>query len=499
MQHDVFISYSSHDKAAADAVCATLEANGVRCWVAPRDIKPGESWAASILHGIAECRLMVLVFSAHTNDSKHIPREVERAVHRGIPIAPLRVDDAMPTEDLEYFLSSSHWMDALTPPMEKHLREFAQSVRGLLEVAGGPPAAAPNLLAAAVPARRRRRVAALLWLGVALAGLAAAAWVYRGELVRRLAGALPIRLPAQQPAAASLPATVPASTPSVPTLPRKTFTNSIGMNFIGIGPGEFLMGSPASEAGRDQDETQHKVSLTKPFFMGAHLVTRGHFAAFVRDTAYRTGAERDGWGYCLSADGLKADKIDGASWRKPGFDQTDEHPVVEVSWNDTQAFCRWLSGKDGKRYRLPTEAEWEYACRAGTHTAYFWGDDPGGIAGFANCADLALKESFPNLLTFNWRDGFVYTSPVGSFKPNPWGLHDMIGNVWELCGDYYAPYGDGAAVDPAGPARGDSASSRVWRGGAWNCYPKLCRAASRLKRAGDARSNIAGFRVCVEF
>jgi hypothetical protein len=108
VEHDVFISYSSRDKAAADALCAALEASGVRCWVAPRDIKPGESWAASILRGIADCRMMVLVFSAHANDSQHVRREVERAVHRGIAIAPLRVPDVMPKDDMEYFLSSSH-------------------------------------------------------------------------------------------------------------------------------------------------------------------------------------------------------------------------------------------------------------------------------------------------------------------------------------------------------------------------------------------------------
>lgn len=118
MGHDVFISHSAKDKAVADAVCAALEANGIRCWMAPRDIVPGESWAGSILKGIASCRMMVLVFSAHTNASVQIRRQMERAVHRGIPIAPVRIADVMPEGDMEYFLSSQHWMDALTPPFE---------------------------------------------------------------------------------------------------------------------------------------------------------------------------------------------------------------------------------------------------------------------------------------------------------------------------------------------------------------------------------------------
>ena|SRR5665213_1961973 len=186
MGHDVFISHSTKDKAAGDAVCAALEANGVRCWIAPRDIKPGENWATSILNGIASCRMMVLVFSTHTNDSQHIRREVERAVHRGIPIAPLRISDVMPQGDLEYFLSSSHWMDALTPPLQEHLREFTQKVRALLEVGGDPPGAAPALSATATAQpRRRRRAPAILVTLLLLACAAAAGWAFRGELGRR--------------------------------------------------------------------------------------------------------------------------------------------------------------------------------------------------------------------------------------------------------------------------------------------------------------------------
>jgi sulfatase modifying factor 1 len=279
----------------------------------------------------------------------------------------------------------------------------------------------------------------------------------------------------------------------------KNFTNGLGMKLVRIGPGEFLMGSPADEEGRFHNETQHKVKLTKPFFLGAHHVTRGQFAAFVKDAAYRTDAEKDGWAYCLSANGASAEKVKGASWQRPGFDQTDDHPVVQVSWNDAQAFCQWLSKKEGSKYRLPTEAEWEYTCRAGTHAAYFWGDNPDGGQGFANCADLTLKDKLPNYTTFNWRDGFVFTSPVGSFRPNPWGLYDMIGNAWEWCGDYYVAYGDGDAVDPTGPAQGDISSTRVLRGGSWICAPRDCRAACRFWGAPGSQVINAGFRVCRDF
>jgi len=145
MTHDVFISHSSKDKALADAVCAALEANGIRCWMAPRDIQPSESWAAAILRGISHGRMMVLIFSAHANTSQHVCREVERAVAHSMPVLPVRVEDVLPAGELEYFLSTSHWLDAMRPPFQEHLRELAATVRAVLETRGASPAAAPEL------------------------------------------------------------------------------------------------------------------------------------------------------------------------------------------------------------------------------------------------------------------------------------------------------------------------------------------------------------------
>jgi hypothetical protein len=134
MSHDVFISYSSLDKAIADATCAALEAAGIRCWIAPRDITPGKEWGAAIIDAINECRVMVLVFSAHANDSPQIRREVERAVHKGVAIIPLRIENIMPTQSLEYFIGTVHWLDALTPPLEGHLRRLTESVKAILQI-----------------------------------------------------------------------------------------------------------------------------------------------------------------------------------------------------------------------------------------------------------------------------------------------------------------------------------------------------------------------------
>lgn len=137
MAHDVFISYCSEDKPIADAVCATLEAQGMRCWIAPRDILPGTDWGEAIIDAIQESKAMLLVFSSKANTSQQIKREVERAVHRGIPLIPVRLDDAAPSKSLEYFISTPHWLDALTPPLEQHLQRVASAVKSLLQRLSG--------------------------------------------------------------------------------------------------------------------------------------------------------------------------------------------------------------------------------------------------------------------------------------------------------------------------------------------------------------------------
>jgi TIR domain len=133
MAHDVFISHSTKDKQTADAVCAVLESKSIRCWVAPRDIQPGADWGESIIEAIRGARVMVLVFSQNANDSVQIKREVERAIHHGVIIIPLRIQDILPSGALEYSISTSHWLDAFVPPMERHLTYLADTVRANLD------------------------------------------------------------------------------------------------------------------------------------------------------------------------------------------------------------------------------------------------------------------------------------------------------------------------------------------------------------------------------
>jgi TIR domain len=135
MQFDVFISYSTHDKATADAACAALENAGIRCWIAPRDILPGADWGEAIINALDSCRAVVLIFSANANSSPQIRREIERAVGRGIPLIPVRIEDTAPTKAMAYFMGAVHWLDAMTPPLEQHLRRLAESLQALLGVA----------------------------------------------------------------------------------------------------------------------------------------------------------------------------------------------------------------------------------------------------------------------------------------------------------------------------------------------------------------------------
>ena len=275
---------------------------------------------------------------------------------------------------------------------------------------------------------------------------------------------------------------------------------NVTMKLVLIPAGKFLMGSPETEKGRQVDETQREVTIGKAFYMGTTHVTVDEFAAFVKDTAYKTDAEKDGWTYGFEINYGRFDvkKVPGGCWRKPSFEQKGNHPVVLVSWNDANAFCEWLSKKSGSRVVLPTEEQWEYACRAGTTTAYPWGDNPDDGKGWANCADQRLKTTFPNSRDlwrfFSWDDGFAFTSPVASFNANAFGLFDMIGNAWQLCSDRDGDHVKRADEDAAGADRG---GRRVSRGAGWNAGPELCRSGRRFACDPDHRLESSGFRVAV--
>ncbi len=277
-------------------------------------------------------------------------------------------------------------------------------------------------------------------------------------------------------------------------------TNSLGMKFSWIPPGTFLMGSPANEVGRSDGEIRHKVTLTKGFYLGVHLVTRGYFAQFVKETDFKTQAEQSGDRYVLT--GKAWDLSSAEVWRTPKFTQTDDHPVVCVHWNDGSAFARWLAMKENAPYRLPTEAEWEYSCRAGTTTPFHFGAtiSAGNQANYDGTRRYggAVKPVLSMLFGLNKALGTVFrrqTTPVGTFPANAFGLFDMHGNAWELCQDWLGDYPRIDAIDPKGP---DSGEHRAMRGGAWGTGPHECRSAQRgFAKPDQLQGDQVGFRLCI--
>jgi formylglycine-generating enzyme required for sulfatase activity len=235
--------------------------------------------------------------------------------------------------------------------------------------------------------------------------------------------------------------------------PPKNVTNSIGMKFVWIPPGSFVMGSPKDEPERGDGEQQHKVTLTKGFYLGVYTVTQ------------------DEWRAVLGTN--------------PSRFRGNNLPVESVSWDDCQEFIKRLRDKDKKPYRLPTEAEWEYACRAGTRTTFYFG------------ATISTDQA-------NYNGQYVYangkkgvdrekTTPVGSFPANAWGLYDMHGNVYQWCQDGIRDYPQKDVTDPQGPDGGDF---RIVRGGSWYKEPGYCRSAYRHRGEPAMRYGNVGLRVC---
>lgn len=237
------------------------------------------------------------------------------------------------------------------------------------------------------------------------------------------------------------------------------WTNSIGMQFAWVSPGLFVMGSPPDEADRLDDEMQHPVTITQGFYLGVQPVTQGQWQAILG--------------------------------KNPSRFQGVDRPVECVSWEDCQQFCQALRQADGlltglpSPYRLPTEAEWEYACRGGTSSPYFFGSK----------LDLSQAKFHT---PFNLSGGVQNqprqeTTPVGQFPGNTWGLEDLHGNVYEWCGDYYGALGVEAVQDPMGPSAGNT---RILRGGSWHSLPSRCRSSCRGWGAPAYRGSDVGFRVC---
>jgi formylglycine-generating enzyme required for sulfatase activity len=303
----------------------------------------------------------------------------------------------------------------------------------------------------------------------------------------------------REPADAMPPSTTAAIPPAQrererdDALPGSTvqgFSDCVGcpdMVMVPTGTGAF--GSPASETGRENDEErQRQVNVSKQFALGRYEITRAQFDAFIKDSGYRADVGCFVWsGKQWAFDRTK-------NWVEPGYKQAADEPVVCVSFKDAEAYAAWLSKKTGKKYRLPTEIEWEYAARGGAKESRHWGEDIAELCRYGNGADLEAKKKFPEWPASACSDGFVHTAPIGSLRPNPFGVHDMLGNVAEWTSDCWkAPGADTASAGDAGTA--PDCNRRVVRGGAFNYTPRLLRSASRLKANATGRIFNLGFRI----
>ena len=302
------------------------------------------------------------------------------------------------------------------------------------------------------------------------------------------------------------------------------WVNSLGMAFVRVPAGNFWMGGvppvealektfPLLERQRLTDladeSPAHQVHITRDFYLGQHEVAVAQFQRFLEASGYHPESEADGTGgYGFNpaydpATTRRGDAFEGRdprySWRNPGFAQGPDHPVVNVTWNDAQAMAQWLSRTEGHRYRLPTEAEWEYACRAGSRSLYPHGDNPQELVSTGNTFDQAAAPQWPR-----WRqqalagnDGYAFTAPVGRFAPNAFGLYDMLGNAWEWTGDWHGDTDSAESPrnDPPGPAEG---SVRVRRGGSWHTWALYARCGYRNWNSPQTRYTLVGMRLVRE-
>jgi formylglycine-generating enzyme required for sulfatase activity len=261
--------------------------------------------------------------------------------------------------------------------------------------------------------------------------------------------------------------------PDVPGDQPNVLTNSIGMKLVLIPKGTFMMGSPPDEKGSQKDERRHEVTISRDYHLGMHEVTQAQYKKIMGKNP--SNFQGDAVAERHPETNRVVKDVDSAN-----------HPVEQVSWEDAVEFCQRLSAlpeekKAGRVYRLPSEAEWEYACRAGTKTAYSFGSDEKSLVNFGWCG--------PNSKGM--------THAVGLKKANAWGLYDMHGNVWEWCADWYGEYPKGSATDPRGPEAGVAGVGRVARGGSWFGDAVRCRSALRNGFDPSFRFNFLGFRVAL--
>jgi len=453
MTYDVFVSYSSKDKSIADGVVSTLEQNGIRCWYAPRDIKPSDDWGNAIANAIQEAKIFLMVFSEHANQSQHVLDELLYAIDVQAVILPFRIENLEPGGAMRLHLSSRHWLDAYDPSWEVHLTTLVKNIAGILETTlNEEKIQVPAKLARKRRPRKRRSLLPWIIVGTILA-VAVAAVLLRGGN--------PLTLLSQ----------AESTTPANTQLPAESTRVSPidGMVQVYIPPGSFLMGSDLGV----NERPVHMVEL-EGFWMDEHEVTNAQYAAFLNDPENQEEGHKP-W---LNTDDESIPlTLTGETWEPETY--YEDRPVVDVTWYGARAYCEW-AGR-----RLPTEAEWEKAARGGLKGKnYPWGDQNPVCQ-----ANLENGARFDDDLDCNNRG----TAKVKSYSPNNYGLYDMAGNVWEWVNDRYFAYyyNISPEAQPPGPTIG---LSRVLRGGGWFTDAYYARTAYRNWERPENSVNVIGFR-----
>lgn len=428
MASRIFLAHAREDKARIRELYAELEAKGFEPWLDEEDLRAGQVWKTEIPKAIQEAGVFVACLSSYSVEKiGYVQNEFRLALSAfgerppgAIFLVPVRLDDCevpdLQIPDRGLSLRDFHWIDLWQPGgLDKLIRDLEHALGRSTGIAA--------------PQEKRSRK--------------------------------------------------PAS-PKAGTMFRD-IDEFWCPELVVIPAGSFLMGSTEPErrwamqqdAQREwvnREKPQHKVSIAAPFAIGKCPVTRGQFARFVEATSH------DMSGGALVWAGSQWEQSPSTDWCSPGFGQTDLHPVVCLSWKDAEAYVRWLSRETGQPYRLLSEAEWEYACRAGTTTRFSWGDEA----------------PTPKQANFGAKVG--KTTEVSSYAPNPWGLFNMHGNVWEWVEDCANNTYEGAPEDGSAWTRGDC-SLRVQRGGSWSNLPRYLRSAFRMWGTSDARVEYVGCRV----